>query len=165
MIYDEYRLVAHDATYYDYSVDEHLPLDFAEICQVSLAEGMKPLSANDIQKHLFGIAVLGSYSAPHRFEHTEVVAYAGITAFEHYMGSKLAIIGGIITLPRVRKQGQGISMVAKLCEISGSEEAVGVHGHQGFLARCNDDSKKLTKKLGFSEKGKQLGKTLMVKML
>lgn len=164
MYYEEFKLAAPDTTYYDYRVDEELPLDFSEMCEAAAAEGMNSLTLESIRGHVEGMAILGITSGPHCREHTEVVSYGAVTGFEKHQAGTLAVVGAMFTLPRARRQGRGLVTIARLCEIASSEAAIIYYGHQGFLARCNNKSNALVEQLGFTQVAEELGKAMMVKL-
>jgi hypothetical protein len=159
MIYDSYRLIAPDSQYY-----EACQLDFESLFKTSVAEDMKPLDATAMQKHPFSMAMVGIYWTPHHVQKVDVLSYAGVTGFEEYRDKKLAVVGSFITPPPFRHAGHSLGTVDQLLEIASTPEAIIEHGHAGFMARCNTSSERLTKKLGFSEAGRELGKVVMVRM-
>lgn len=149
---------------HDWAGHNDVPLSFHGLCEASSTEAMNQLTQQDIRNHAYGMAMVRSFVSGHGVPHRDVVSYAGVTGFEEFNGSKLAVIGGILTLPDERGKGHSTTTISALCEVVSGFEAVGQHGHQGLLAKCNQHSHSLTQKLGFSEQGKALGKTIMVKM-
>lgn len=160
-----YELVSHDTTHYEPDWDTDIGLNFEEICIQSWLENMITLGPGTIERHPLGMAMVNKFVSGHGVLHNDVVSYAGVTGFEDYDGKNLAVVGGIITLPIYRNKGFGTKTVEGLLSAASTPETVTKHGHQGFIAKCNKDSKMLADKLGFTAAGEELGKLVMVKTL
>jgi hypothetical protein len=166
MKYNTYELMPAHATYYLHSIDEDVPLDFEELCVATLSEDMKPLDEISIKSHLYSMAMVGTFWSGHNVQHTDVVAYAGVTGFEEHNGMKLAEIGGVITLPGERNAGHSTSTIGKVLEDASLDESLAEHGHEGFLAKCNPNSIGLfVTKFGFEIAGHDATRYIAIKHL
>lgn len=159
-----YDVEPKDYTYHNWPAAEYSKPDFTQLCELSETEHMNKLTPEDIQNHAYGMAMVRFFLSGHNIPHVDAVSYAGITGFEEHDGGLLAVVGGILTLPNERNKGHGLATTSALCEVASSAEAISQYGHVGLLARCNEHSHSLTDKLGFAEKGMELGKMVMVKM-
>lgn len=160
-----YEVYPHDHIYDNWSAGVFATFDFTALCEASGAEAMNQLTPQAIENHVYGMTMIRNFVSGHGSLHNDPVSYAGVTGFEDFGGNKLAVIGGIITLPDERGKGHSSATISALCEVASGSEAVDQHGHRGLLAKCNQHSHGLTEKLGFSEQDTHLGKTIMVKML
>jgi GNAT superfamily N-acetyltransferase len=124
---------------------------------------MIPLDAAGMQSHPLGLAMVHAWVSGHGFFHKEPVAYTGITGFKEYEGKKLAIVGGVITLPAARGKKLGHMTVGGLLEIAASDDSTAQYGHEGFIAKCNENSEGLFLNHGFEVIALEEGKTVMMK--
>jgi len=155
-VYDKYDLVP-VATKYGGSpaygaspAREGYPPDFSNLFAASLLEDVAPLDEASIMAHPLGLMTVGTYWSARGNRHSHVLSHAAVTGFEEYECSKLAVIGGVLTLPEARGEGHAFRTLKSLLQHMSIGRVKAEHEHLGFMAVCNAPALELfTTKLGF----------------
>ena len=140
---------------------EYSPVNLKPLCRAAALADMLPLRPQDILSHPLGIVAVGVYSTRGHFELADALAYAGITKFEEHDGTKMALIGGMVTKRNARGAGLAHATLSKLLTASKQPDFLAEHAHEGFMARCNDSSVDLFRDLGFVPKALLGSRTVM----
>lgn len=163
MIYEKYEIVSNDNPHLYTPASDHWGPSLEDLLVFSEKAPMKVLSLDDIKQHPLGCSMVGTrYGLPFP-DHHAVLSYAGITDCEELQGTRCAVIGGVLVYPAVRKTGLGSLTVNWLVQTASTQPFRTKLKHEGFMSKCNADSVRLFKRLGFIAVGEESTKTLMFK--
>lgn len=167
--YDRIEYMHPSTRYYDEHTEQYKQLNLSRLCKASQLQAkedrMKPIDRATMLERPLGLVAVGIVSMPRGFEMHHPLAYASVSGTTDYEGSKLAVMSSVIVRHCARGIGLGFYTVESVLEVAGSDEAIAEHGHEGYIARCNDVSKGLFVKHGFEQRTEEQGKYIMVREL
>lgn len=138
-------------------------VDLVPLLEVSQTADMLPLSTQKAQTHPLGVVAVGLLKTENGAT-KEPLAHVAVTEFRYdESGEKMAVVGGMVTEPKVRGARLGTYTLQVLLHEAQSPAFVQQHGHSTLMARCNQSSAGIFGTLGFTCAGVQDGKAVMLK--